>query len=52
MTILRFAGSPLEFERLLMNKTIFTILTLVLVIATWVLKGVCQYYKHTEHTRC
>lgn len=33
----RFAGSPLEFERLLMNKLLFTIVTLVLVIAAWVL---------------
>ncbi len=32
----RFAGSPIEFERLLMNKLVFTVITLVLVIAAWV----------------
>jgi hypothetical protein len=32
----RFAGSPIEFERLLMNKLIFTVVTLILVIAAWV----------------
>ncbi len=31
----RFAGSPLEFERLLFNKLVFTNITLVLVIAAW-----------------
>jgi len=31
------AGSPHEFDRLLMNKLLFTIITLILVIATWVL---------------
>jgi hypothetical protein len=30
-----FAGSPHEFDRLLMNKLLFTIVTLILVIATW-----------------
>ncbi len=34
----RFAGSPLEFERLLMNKLVFTFATLVLVIVAWVLQ--------------
>jgi hypothetical protein len=34
----RFGGSPLEFERLLMNKLVFTIITLVLVIAAWVIQ--------------
>jgi hypothetical protein len=33
----RFAGSPIEFERLLMNKLAFTLITLVLVIAAWVM---------------
>lgn len=33
----RFAGSPNEFERLLMNKLFFTAVTLILVIASWVL---------------
>jgi hypothetical protein len=31
------SGSPHEFDRLLMNKLLFTIITLILVIATWVL---------------
>ncbi len=31
----RFAGSPLEFERLLFNKLVFTNITLVLFIAGW-----------------
>lgn len=30
------SGSPHEFDRLLMNKLLFTVVTLVLVIATWV----------------
>ncbi len=34
----RFAGSPIEFERLLMNKLAFTFITLVLVIAAWVMQ--------------
>ncbi len=34
----RFAGSPIEFERLLMNKLAFTLITLVLVIAAWVMQ--------------
>lgn len=34
----RFAGSPLEFERLLMNKLFFTTLTLVLLLAAWILQ--------------
>jgi hypothetical protein len=34
----RFAGSPIEFERLLMNKLVFTVVTLVLVIAAWVMQ--------------
>lgn len=34
----RFAGIPLEFERLLMNKLFFTTLTLVLLIAAWILQ--------------
>lgn len=33
----RLSGSPIEFERLLMNKVLFTAATLVLVIVTWVL---------------
>jgi hypothetical protein len=33
----RFAGSPIEFERLLMNKLVFTVITLVLVFAAWVM---------------
>jgi hypothetical protein len=32
------AGSPLEFKRLLMNKLVFTLITLVLVIAAWVMQ--------------
>lgn len=34
----RFAGSPIEFERLLMNKLVFTIITLILAIAAWVMQ--------------
>ncbi|MEK6699280.1 MAG: hypothetical protein AABZ10_09590 [Nitrospirota bacterium] len=34
----RFAGSPLEFERLLMNKLVFTVITLGLIIAAWVMQ--------------
>lgn len=34
----RFGGSPIEFERLLMNKLAFTFVTLVLVIAAWVMQ--------------
>jgi hypothetical protein len=34
----RFAGSPIEFERLLMNKLAFTLITLVLVIAAWIIQ--------------
>ncbi len=34
----RFAGSPLEFERLLMNKLVFTVITLILVIVAWVMQ--------------
>ena len=34
----RFAGSPIEFERLLMNKLAFTLITLVLVIAAWIMQ--------------
>jgi hypothetical protein len=34
----RFAGSPIEFERLLMNKLAFTIITLMLIIAAWVMQ--------------
>lgn len=34
----RFAGSRLEFERLLMNKLFFTVVTLILLIAAWVLR--------------
>jgi len=30
------AGSPHEFERLLMNKLLFTAVTLILMIATWI----------------
>lgn len=33
----RFAGSPLEFERLLNNKLSFTIITLVILIVAWCL---------------
>ena len=33
----RFAGSPLEFDRLLNNKLSFTIITIVLLLATWYL---------------
>jgi len=31
----RFAGSPLEFDRMLDNKLIFTIITLVILIIVW-----------------
>ena len=34
----RFAGSPLEFDRLLNNKLIFTFATLVVLIAFWIMK--------------
>ncbi|MDP8213654.1 MAG: hypothetical protein P9M10_00520 [Candidatus Euphemobacter frigidus] len=32
-----FVGSPLEFDRLLINKLVFTLVTLVLVIVAWFL---------------
>jgi len=31
----RFAGSPLEFDRLLMNKLVFTLITIVVLIGWW-----------------
>ena len=31
----RFAGSPMEFDRLLLNKLVLTIITFVLVLALW-----------------
>lgn len=33
----RFAGSPLEFERLLNNKLVFTLITIAILICWWVL---------------
>lgn len=35
----RFAGSPLEFERLLTNKLVFTGITLAVVVAAWLVLG-------------
>jgi len=34
----RFVGSPLEFDRLLNNKLIFTFATLAILIAFWIMK--------------
>ncbi len=31
----RFVGSPLEFDRLLMNKLVFTLVTLVILLVWW-----------------
>lgn len=33
----RFAGSPMEFDRLLNNKLIFTLITLAILVCWWVL---------------
>jgi hypothetical protein len=33
----RFAGSPLEFDRLLMNKLVFTLITIVILTGWWAL---------------
>lgn len=47
---LNLSGTVQEFERLLNNKLIFTIITIILLVAVWVISGYLERHKVKQET--